>query len=155
MPSLFGVSFFRSSIELEVCLDAVPLVVCEHFVFAIVHPAVVAAFEFALSQAVRFVLILDILRGQAQLAVPGLDVNGQMRRRGTREFAVFRGQEMHQVRMIRAPGPFPAFGEPHMEANVDRLRGFEQTADGRALRLRRAILPGVFDASPARLRVPF
>ena len=65
------------AVQLEHGLDAVPRVVVEQHVLAVVERAVVAAAEGALGQPVRPVLVLDVLGRQAELALLRLDVEGR------------------------------------------------------------------------------
>ena len=95
------------AVQLEHGLDAVPRVVGEQHVLAVVERAVVAAAEGALGQPVRPVLILDVLGRQAQLALLRFDVEGQMAGGRAVVFVVLGGQQVHQVGMIRAAGPSP------------------------------------------------
>ena len=61
---------------------------------AVVDLAVVAALERPLRQAVRRVLVLDVLGGEPQLAVQRLDVERQMAGRRAVQLAVLGGHEV-------------------------------------------------------------
>ena len=140
------------AVQLEHGLDAVPRVVGEQHVLAVVERAVVAAAEGALGQPVRLVLILDVLGRQAQLALLRLDVDGQVAGGRAVVLVVLGGQEVHQVGMIRAAGPAPPRRELDVKPHVDGVRRLEQPAQARrAFRRRRARLPVVLDAAAARV----
>jgi hypothetical protein len=118
-------------IELEVRLDAVPLVVLEEHVLAVVELPVVAALERPLGQAVGHVLVLDVLGSQPQFAADRLDVEREVAGGGTVPLRILGGHEVRQVGMEVLAAPAPALGELQVETDAHLVRRHEQASDRR------------------------
>ena len=138
-------------VQAEHRLDAMPRIVGEELVLAVVEGAVVSPAERALGQPVRCVPILDVLGRQAEPTLLRLDVHRQAARGRAVIPLILGRQELDQVGVIGPATPAPAPGQPEEEAHVDGLGRLEQPSQGgRAFRRRRALLPAIGDATVTR-----
>src|SRR5581483_12069472 len=103
-------------------------VVAKQRLAAVEERAVVAAPERPLSQAVRRVLVLNVLRGQTQSALLRLDIDRQVAGCGAVILLVFSGHEVHEMRLVVAPRPAPALRQPDIETQEHGVGRREQMA---------------------------
>ncbi len=123
-----AVIFQIQGIELEGCLDAMPLVVLKQFLAAIVEYPVEASFEWPLGQAVRTILVLNIRGGKSQLAINRFDVKREVAACWPMPLRVLTSHEMQEMRMVVSAGPAPALREFEIKSEEDFVRGFKRMA---------------------------
>ncbi len=135
------------AVELEHGLDTVPTLIVEENLFAVVELAVVTAPERALGESVGLVLVLNVLGRQAQLAIPRLDVDGEVAGSRPAKLFVLGGHEVHQVGVIGTTGPSPTLGQLDVKAQIDGVGRFKEMANPRRTgRVRGTGFPEVLDA---------